>query len=208
MEHARVRVDEAVRVIFEAANGSSQWEVSLDHLRWQLNATRVVLAEFDFASGAGDLIRHTGYDSGHARRYCEQHAASNLPPCPGNWSQLGQARVGEDIILAKELAATDFYRNWLEPQGFYHRLCGTIDRRGERIIYLEALRRGDQMAYGNEDRRFIESLLPYFQSASHCNNCQWRLAIGQDMLDNLPSAVLAVESERRVLFVNQFAREL
>jgi hypothetical protein len=98
MEHARVRVDEAVRVIFEAANGSSQWEVSLDHLRWQLNATRVVLAEFDFASGAGDLIRHTGYDSGHARRYREQHAASNLLLCPGNWSQLGQARLAKTLF--------------------------------------------------------------------------------------------------------------
>jgi len=126
-------------VIFEAANDSSQWEVSLGHLRWQLNATRVVLAEFDFASGAADLICHAGYNSGHARQYREQHAAANLRLCPGNWSQPGQASVAEDIIFAKELAATDFYRNWLEPQGFYRRLCGAIHRRGERIIYLEAL---------------------------------------------------------------------
>ncbi|HKF93644.1 MAG TPA: hypothetical protein VKB96_03410 [Gammaproteobacteria bacterium] len=64
------------------------------------------------------------------------------------------------------------------------------------------------MAYGNEDRRFIESLLPYSQSALHCNKCQWRMAIGQDILNNLPSVILVVESERRVLFANQFALEL
>jgi DNA-binding CsgD family transcriptional regulator len=75
------------------------------------------------------------------------------------------------------------------------------------MIYLEIMRSRSQASYSLEERRFIESLLPHLQRALHCNNHLWRLAITQEMLDHLSCGVLAVDSDRRLLFANKLARK-
>lgn len=115
--------------------------------------------------------------------------------------------IGEDIIPADQLVAAEFYRSWLKPQRFFHRLCGVTSREDDRIAYIEAMRAQSQARHNAEQWRFIESLLPHLRRALRCNGYLWRLVISQDMLNHLTYAILAVDGNRRLLFANTLAPE-
>jgi DNA-binding CsgD family transcriptional regulator len=196
-----------ISAILEAATDSRRWEAVLACLRQQLNAVGIALADFDFASRTGSISHCVGYNPRHVRLYRERYSVHNIWLQPGKWYLPGRVTFGEEIVTADQLVATDFYRKWLEPQDFYHRLCGVISREGERVVYVETMRAQYQDDYTAAERRLVESLLPYLIHALRCNNYLWRLAITQDMLDHVSYAALAVDSERRLLFANELAQE-
>jgi DNA-binding CsgD family transcriptional regulator len=204
---AQTQVHETLPLIFTAAADSREWTAVLRHLRQELNATAVALVQCDLATKDGDIVHHVGYTPAYVRKYREHYAACNIWLCAGEWQSQDQVTMGDEIISAEQLVATDFYRHWLKPQGFLHRLCGVISREGECIIYLEVMRSSSQESYNDEQRRWISMLLPHFRRALTSNNHAWQLVVAQDILNHLPFAVLATDSRCRVLLANQVAYE-
>ena len=204
---AQTQVHETLRLIVEAAADCREWIAVLQHLRQHLNATAVALVQYDLATKDGDIVHHVGYKPAYVRQYKEHYAACNVWLCAGEWRSQDQVTIGDEIICAERLVTTDFYRHWLKPQGFLHRLCGVISREGERIIYLEVMRSSSQESYGDEQRQWISTLLPHFRRALTSNNHAWQLVIAQDILNHLPFAVLVTDSRCKVLLANQVAYE-
>jgi DNA-binding CsgD family transcriptional regulator len=203
----QTQVHEILRLFLKAAADSREWTAVLQHLRQELKATAVALVQCDLATKSGDIVHHVGYEPAYVRQYRERHAARNVWLCAGEWHSQDQVTVGHEIISVKQLVATDFYRHWLKPQGFLHRLCGVISREGERIIYLEVMRSSSQESYDDEQRQWISMLLPHFRKALTSNDRAWQLVVAQDILNHLPFAVLATDSRCRVLLANQVAYE-
>ena len=204
---AQTQLRETLRLIFKAAADCREWTAVLHHICQQLNATAVALVQCDLATKDGDIVHHVGYKPAYVRKYRERYAASNVWLGAGEWHSQDQVTMGHEIISAKQLVATDFYRQWLKPQGFFHRLCGVISREGERIVYLEVMRSSSQESYDDEQRQWITMLLPDFRRALTSNDHAWQLVIAQDILNHLPFAVLATDSRCRVLLANQVAYE-
>jgi DNA-binding CsgD family transcriptional regulator/PAS domain-containing protein len=207
MARADSSLDHVIGLIYDAASDSRRWPDALFDLKQCLDASGVALAEFNFASRMGEICHFVGYDAAYVRQFRQNAASQNVWLRPGEWYLPGRISVGEQIIASESLLKTDFYHEWLRPQGFFHRLCAVIKRDNEQIVYLEAIRSESQGRYSDSHRRLLQGLLPHLQQATQRGSHLWRLAVSRDIIDSLQFAVLVVDKRGRVLFSNRLAEE-
>jgi DNA-binding CsgD family transcriptional regulator len=200
-------LDFVIRLVYDAASHSRRWPDALSGLKQCLGASGVALAEFNFANRTGKIYHAVGYDPAYLRQF-RQHAASrNVWLNPGEWYSPNSISFGEQIIAPENLVTTDFYHDWLEPQGFLHRLCAVIKRDHDRIVYLEAMRSESQGRFRELEGLLLQDLLPHLQEATQRGSHLWRLAVSGDIIDDLPFAVLVVDKGGGVLLTNRLAEE-
>jgi DNA-binding CsgD family transcriptional regulator/PAS domain-containing protein len=207
MARANCSLDHVIGLVYDAASDSRRWPDALFDLKQCLDASGVALAEFNFASRMGEICHFVGYDPAYVRQFRQNAASQNVWLRPGAWYLPGSISFGEQIIASESLLKTDFYHEWLRPQGFFHRLCAVIKRDNEQIVYLEAMRSESHGRYSDAHQRLLQGLLPHLQQATQRGSHLWRLAVSRDIIDSLQFAVLVVDKRGRVLFSNRLAEE-
>jgi DNA-binding CsgD family transcriptional regulator len=192
-----------------AAMDSRQWPKFLEEAKDLFDADAVMWAEF-FPNGSAGRIRDaTGINYEFIRSYDDHFVMQDpwLSAC--NWYCSGQAGVGEELIPSEKLTETAFFKNWLQPQGLFYRLCAVVKAEDGRVLYLAILRSREAGSFDGQHLETLKSLAPKLQQAVARNDQIWRLTVTLDVLDNfLPIAVSAVSKEGRLLFANTLAKEL
>ena len=200
------KLDALIHSIHAAAGHQRRWEAAIAGLRGVLRGRAAVLARHDFASGRGEWLFESPTNPAERAAYAAEHSARN----PWFISSLdyrpGRVMTGEELLEARALRRTDFYRHCLKPLGLYHRLCGVVSRRADVVYYADVLRGRSQSAFDDEDRALFGSILRHL-TVSLENH--WRLvdARGENralrsIMDRIDSAVFVVDSGARVLLAN------
>ncbi len=175
---------EVTSVLFAAALDQSRWQEFLTRLSTHTGMISTHLYGYDLATNFALEPLHHGYDPGFMKSYAAHYGALNA------WAQgLGRAPIGQPVTSAQclpeeDLFKTEFYQDWVRPQGDVRTGAGVVlSRDSSRFFVL-----GGNMAQRHAHResewvRTLGLLAPHM-----CLS----LEIGRTLFDAKANAVLGV----------------
>jgi len=185
----------------------------LEEIGQYLKGSAVALTSHDFARNRGFIYFASGCNSEFVRSYALQHARQNpwlSQEC--NYRPPGKIHLGDHLVPPSELAKTEFYTNWLQPQDLHHRLCAVLSRDRATAVFLEVMRPRKQGRFDQDDIESCRLLLPHLQRMLRMHHRIVELEIERDAalraLDCLPWGVVLVNSHGNRLAANRRAEAL
>ncbi len=197
--------------IHAAGDRDHAWLDALDLLRGWLGARAAALSRHHFVRGEGDTLYDAPQDPEFRAAYAEY-----APRNPWFLSSIdyadGRVMTGDELIGARELLRTDFYRTLLKPRRLFHRLCGVVARRGDLVYVIDAHRGEDQEEFGEREKSNLAKALPHISLALEN---RWRCLQAGDLaralmriVDQDAHPTLLLTPECRVVYRNTRAGEL
>lgn len=203
---------ELVAACYETAARALTWRDLLAAFCHRFEAQAGALCRYDFASRRGALQKNFNIPPGLGDRYNSGLFAGNpWLDSPTPYRPLSVIR-GEEICASARLVKSDFYRDFLAPQGLFHRLCGVVSRRGSEIQYVSLLRLRSDEPFGLEDKAMLGSLLGYLGRSLQLRGERQRAGRERSdlrgLLARLPIACLLVDRSARLGVRNHAADQL
>jgi DNA-binding CsgD family transcriptional regulator len=189
------------------------WGPFLEGLPDLLGGRSGCLATHDFRSRAGEIRFAVGLDPDRVAAYNAHYASCNPWLRKERYYRLsGTVVTGRQVVKHRDLVATEFYKDWLEPQGLYHRISGVVSREGDRLTYLEVLRPRRAKVFGRGEIARFGRLLPHLRLALETHHVVARLRAERDAaaaaLNRLPFAVFVVDRACKPVAANASGEEL
>lgn len=199
------------RSIHAASIDPQTWAAALEGMRRHLRASVINIGYHNFTTGAESALFEAPLDAG----YCAQmaaFAARNPWFLSSKDYVTGVVVAGEDLISPRDLRRTDFYRDFLQPRGLLHRLCGVVSRNYDGMHFLCALRSESQHGFSEGDRREMQQLLEHVALALE-NQWRWQEAADISLAllalsDGESQALMLVTADARLVHRNRVADKL
>lgn len=201
-------VSKCIGNIYNAALNSRQWQSVLEILQSSLKASAVAWLDYDFERESGWIFHSVGQDPGYIRRYATEYVGLNPWMKQESFYEEGQISIGQEILSDEELVKTRFYKEWLAPQQFFHRICAVARREDSKVFYLEAYRPSQSDMFAEPEINFLTTILPHLMQSMKLNRNLWQMAVINEVLERQLYALIAVNNKGRVLFKNVIAKEI
>jgi DNA-binding CsgD family transcriptional regulator len=190
--------------------GSDDWGGLLDEIKQFLAGSAIALISHDFEHNLGSILFARGYNQKYSHSYA-LHENVWLAR-ERDYRAPGTIHIGEHLISQHELVKTRFYAEWLQPQGFHHRLCAVLSRADTIAVLLEIMRPREWAGFDRNDIERCRSLLPHLQRAFRMRRRMAELELERDAafraLDQLPWGVIVIDEHRNRLSANRHAQEI
>ena len=205
-------MDELIHGIHAAAGCAPGWEHVLSDLCHVFRGRAAVLGRHDFAAGRGEWLFESPVNLPERKAYAAEYSVRNPWFVSSLEYRPGRVMTGDDLIDARALQRTDFYRRHLERLGLYHRLCGVVSHRENIVYYTEVFRSRNQSPFDASDRAPLGSILKHL-TASLDNHRRLASEHGENralrsVVDRLDSAVFVVDRNGWVLLANACSGKL
>jgi DNA-binding CsgD family transcriptional regulator len=202
-----------IPLIYDTTTSADALPELLDTLRRLFRARACGVATFNFGRREGGWESSSGYSPGFLSSYRERYARDDP------WLRdeepyrvPGSVRVGRELVSDAELLQTQFYQEWLEPQGLFYRLSAVLLREDEDVCYFAVLRGRKDASFGFEKIRLCRTLAPHLRSAVQMRRQLALLEVERnaalEVLDRLPTAVLLCDESGAPIIVNGAARAI
>ncbi len=199
--------------IYAAVENPTLWPVVLDRIAEFVESENVLLFANYNGSVAHDIHAMARTDPNIWGAYREHYASINV------WTKgcdrlfpSGSVRYSQGAISEGELQKTEFYTDFLKPNGMAYGFGVEIALPGKLPALLSALRSPRKGPFEAKEGRILEALLPHLQRALqlHFEVTLLRIANqGYELaLDSFDRAVFGVSAKGKILFCNQAARQL
>ncbi len=200
-------------ILFSTALDSSRWQEFLSRLSSHTQCVNTHLYGYDIATRFSLPPLQHGYDPAYLPSYVNYYSAQN-PWAPG----LARAAVGQTVTTAEtlseqDLMKTEFYNDWLRPQGDLRAGGGVVlANENGRFFVL-----GGNIAKRHADNeqgwlRTLTLLSPHMQHALAIARVVFAGSVAKVAAERLgtteTSAVFAVDAQRRVIYANRPAQSL
>ena len=154
-----------VRLIYEAANDLLLWDAFLAKFAESVHTETAGLFTQDKAGQWARSTAAVGVDPTSRKSY-EEYFVSRNPWLPRRKVFAGTVETGEQILSNSELMKTEFYNDFLKPNGWLHE-CSAVTRVEEstfsRIFSLRSPRSG---AFTSEEIGLCSYLAPHLETAA------------------------------------------
>ncbi len=191
-----------VLAIHAAGINEREWTGVLDCLRTDLRARVVTLGRHEFTTGSDAALFESPGDAGFTPAMAGFSARNPWFLSSEDYVP-GRVMTGEDLISLSDLQRTDFYRNFLKPQGVLHRLCAVVAQRENGAFFLSAYRGEDQGPFGAREKAELKFLLDHVTLAM---NSHWRWQEASDLSRALLG--LTDHDSNPVMLVNALAEPI
>ena len=172
-----------LRSIHAAGADVDAWPEALNQLRRHLDARVVTLGSHEFSSGS-DVAMCESSDIGTFSQAMEAFSARNPWFLSSADYVSGRVMTGDDLIGRSDLRRTDFYRDFLQPRGLLHLLCGVVDQRDRAVYCVSVYRAEDQQPFDERKRAELKYLLDHITISMHSH---WRWQAAQELAQALLS---------------------
>ncbi len=205
------RLDELVKLIYEAAADPSRWNDFLSRFAEAIHAPSAVFLIHDKTRQQASVSVAVGSDPAWHRPY-EEHFVSLNPWLAHHEFQPGVVEVGEQILCNREVVRTEFYNDFLRPQDWFH-CCGVLPTRDESTeSYISALRSQRAGTFTGDEVALFEYLAPHLECAARIHHRIAGLESGLNAataaLDKFPTGVLVANSDAKVVLMNRAAETI
>ncbi|MGH7286792.1 MAG: helix-turn-helix transcriptional regulator, partial [Myxococcota bacterium] len=144
------------------------------------------------------------WESAYQERFFAQDPFADLP--------LGEVTALADLISEDALLASDFYRDYMEPSGTFH-VLGVNTREEDGLeARLRASRGRARPAFGGDERRLCQRLVPHLRRAVRLHARITRTESERDLfagaVDQLAMASILLDERGRLLRTNPRADDL
>jgi DNA-binding CsgD family transcriptional regulator/PAS domain-containing protein len=204
--------DPVIDLIYDAASDDGAWPNALAGLAAFIGAEAVALLKHDYQAAEGCMVFAVGVRSDYARRYSTEFAVKNPWLRDENAYQPDRVFLGESIIPNSRLVETEFYREYLRPQGLLHSISGVLCRTGQEVHFVSGLRDAGRQAFGDRNLGDLSEFLPHMRRAFQIHrelarHRSERMAF-QDLFDHLSAPVLLVDAQARPTYINRAAEQI
>jgi DNA-binding CsgD family transcriptional regulator/GAF domain-containing protein len=201
-----------VEKLYEAAGGQAGWEGFLGALGTTVRAVIPAIFLHDRPTDPATLAVTVGmdptwgaaYDSYYIKHDLRRRKIWTLPP--------GEAFVGSALVPDGELLRSEFYNDFLRPQGFFHILGAVPLKTDDAFGVLRVIRPRSAPAFGRDEVELVRRLVPHLARALGLAR---QLAVAEarrnelvEALDWFPTAVLLLDRRGRVVAANRSAEDL
>jgi DNA-binding CsgD family transcriptional regulator len=205
-------VRELLALAYEAGAAPERWPRFLEALGRSIGDRAVTVQVENFADASGSLVAATRVDPAYAAAYVEHFAPLN-PWIRGQPDTLhaGAVLVGEAVVPRSELVHTEFYADFLRPQGVVDSIAAVVER-DNGTTALVTVARSSRCDWNAWDAQLLQTLVPHLRRAFALH--RWLGSRRQthealvETADRLPWGVVFVDARGRVCFVNAVARKI
>ena len=124
----------------------------------------------------------------------------------------GTVHVGQELVPKSELIKSQFYQEWLQPQGLFYRLSAVLIREEANVCYFAILRGRKDARFGFDEIRLCRTLAPHLRSAVQMRRQLAMLEVERnaavEVLDRMPRAVVLCDPSGAPVIVNGAARKI
>lgn len=204
---------ELVAGAYSAGAEPALWPRFLGRLAAVVCADSCTLQLHDLEQRSGSIAISSGLEPSILRAYEAHYAALNP------WVSRGRSRMSPGAVLTSEMAlstseleATEYYTDFLRPQGLRHSLAGVVRRDESASVFFAFQLSKTRGAATGGDRALVEWLMPHLTRAVEIHR---RLGAerqrGEALIETAnrsPWAVVFLDRRARIVFANDAARKL
>jgi DNA-binding CsgD family transcriptional regulator len=204
-----------VELIYDAAINPSAWPLFLEALSKAFEGATGLLHHYDASLKMAPTFHDFGHDPKFIQSYAAHYALINPYPAE-SFGRLPTAKVNYagTLLPAESVTSTEFYNDWMKPQGISPNHLGVVLSRTEDVMALLCVAPQDRIFDRNPndfgDR--LQLLVPHLTKALQLNRtlgaAGFAHAASNAMLDKIPAAVFLLRASDQLLFANARAEEL
>lgn len=201
--------------LYRTIREEDRWPTILQQIQELLSAQTCSLCIHDFGVKAGSIAIHSGcFDEQHIALYRDIYSALDPWLAREEHHRIVETSwVGEELVPHEQLLTTQFYREWLRPQGLMHQCSGILFRDEGQMVHLVSHRSGKSGVFNRSTLYPLQRLLPHIRQTLELQEMFARFSsrashpLG-DIVRQLGSTMLIVDAERRLLAASAQAEEM
>lgn len=208
----RDEMDRVVRLVHEATGTDEGWAGALAAMACLLDASFIALGRHDFSANRGEHLLESPASPRLRATYALHYAGRNPFFQASNEYRPQRVMLADELIRPDDLARTDYFREFLEPNNLIQQIWGVLDRSGDVVHFVVACRGRGVPPFGGRDKQLLTGILGHFSLALRNH---WALlqakslgAMLQPLVARLPYVILVVDRRARLLWSNADAAGL
>ncbi len=199
--------------IYLAGGDPAAWTGMLEGFCSAFRGIGSLLDSYDFASATGRVHAAAGCASEYLRSYLDYTPARDAwTKDEGEFRASGAVWTGRQLRPDREFVRSEFYADWLRPQGWFHSIRGVVHREGDEVWYLTVAAPRTARPYGERGLALFRRLAPHVDRALRFQHVTSELRLrnkaATEVLDRLSVGVVLVSEAGRVIEMNAAAGEI
>jgi len=210
--------DDLIGKIYDAAVMPELWPVFLEQLSEAFNSKGTVIYLMDFASRSPtcrsdevSFIQSARTDPetivSYERYYSKVNVwfenSSDLPE--------GELITTDRLFPVRELVKTEWYNDWLKPQGYFHAMIGHLLKQDTLAVRLSMFR-SKQQPFSADETALFARLVPHLRRScmihKKLSEVKRMKATDAELLNRLPVGLILFDKGGQVVFANHMAETL
>ena len=206
------RILQLVDEIYNASLEAGRWPMFIESLGEAFNCVGGALLQRDQHSAERGFIEFGGMAAATRTAY-QQHYAARSVWMPAAFTRSSELVVGHELAPDKQsFERSEFYNDWLRPQGAYDAIGGVIQRSSDSLTVVTVLRAKRAGLVTEADKQAFARLMPHVRRAMDIHRRLFGVQLQRDgtlyALDALQVGILLTDRTGRVVFSNRVAEEI
>jgi DNA-binding CsgD family transcriptional regulator len=209
-----------VSLVYQAATNPDLWPVFLRRISSFFGAGGTALYLYDFAStashldasGSASLAVFTDFDPEYIASAAGYFSDKNVWTLHEAALQTGVAVTGGMLYPNRLLPRTEWYGDWLRPQGYFYAIRGIVDREGSLAVKFTSLRTRAAGEYDNSHLKLWTALVPHVRQACAIHRKLVDVFAARDgsltLCDRLPFGIVFIDQFGRAIHANRAAQKI
>lgn len=195
--------------LYERAEEPGGWEDALHEIADSLNGTALCIHNYHLRDRRGEAVHVLrGITPEQALEYQQHHSPHNpwMTRLSGTLRR-ADVMVGHEVCPREELVEGRFYHDFLRPKGLLDVVAVILEAGGGELTTFNVLRGGRCGEFDGGETNLMRRLAPHLCNVhrfqSRFAEIRARRALLREVIDRIPTAVLAVDRYLRVVVTNR-----
>jgi len=203
------QLTELSNLLLEVAGDPGKWNLVIETLVRAFDARKGGLEFSDLENGRCNIQADYGLGPAFREQYQRHFGPANPFKELRSLLKSGSVFTTAQMIPMEELRQTEFYRDFLRPQGIEHLLCTVLFHERDLFGFLNLARPKEMRPFGSHEIALMQSILPHLQQALLVNRTIAQLeserTISNGLLDHLSRGVVLLDARGKVILLNRAA---
>jgi DNA-binding CsgD family transcriptional regulator len=212
MSHLSEATLPLVEQLLDAVADDAAWPMFLDALAREVGGVVPGLYINERGTDSTLFAEVSGLDPTWGRAYEQYYKRCDPRRVRIQALPAGSVFVGSALVDDRQLVRSEFYNEFLRPQGFFHIVGGVPLENDDLVAVVRVIRPRTAQAFGRREAALIHRLMPHL---SRVLRLQQRLTVAAarrdeaaEVLDWFPTGVLLLDASGRVVAANRVAEEI
>lgn len=199
--------------IYDCALNPEHWLPTLNQINTVLNGAYTVISLTEAPTYIGRLLTHTPWDQKPLTGFSENWGIDRVPGLAAvAYGSIDAPRSTVHDVGEEEFQTSDFYQEWVKPQGLRDACMLKYVHTAERIGMLVTTTYATRDPVSQNERNFMATLSPHLRRAAMIGDLidhkHVETQLYRSALNSLKTPILLVSSSCQVIYANENAQKL